>query len=147
MEKYTPEKKKTKNVIFFLHGGGYILGNSNNHRDWAIAQSHALGNGDVYMLDYRYAPDGRYPAALDDAVAAYKAILDAGVPAERIILAGDSAGGNLATVLALYCRDHGLPMPAVLVLYLLRVILSCFVELRRFDLSGVQVRRVERTQH
>lgn len=117
VEKYTPEKKKTKNVIFFLHGGGYILGNSNNHRDWAIAQSHALGNGDVYMLDYRYAPDGRYPAALDDAVASYKAILDVGVPAERIILAGDSAGGNLATVLALYCRDHGLPMPAVLVLY------------------------------
>ena len=117
VEKYMPDKKKTKNVLFFLHGGGYILGNSNSHRDWAIAQSHALGNGDVYMLDYRYAPAGRYPAALTDAVAAYRAILASGVPAERIILAGDSAGGNLATVLALYCRDHELPMPAVLVLY------------------------------
>lgn len=117
LEKYTPDQKGTDRVLLFLHGGGYIAGNSTNQRDWAIAQGHALGQGDVYMLDYRYSPEALYPTALDEAAAAYKAILAAGVPADKIVLAGDSAGGNLAAALSLYCRDHNLPMPGLLVLY------------------------------
>lgn len=117
VEKYMPEQKGTDRILFFLHGGGYIRGLSNSYRDWDIAQSHAIGQGDVYLLDYRIAPEAAYPDALHEAVAAYKAILDSGVPADRIVLVGDSAGGNLATVLALYARNHQLPMPGILVLY------------------------------
>lgn len=117
VEKYLPGQKGTDRVLFFLHGGGYIRGLSNSYRDWAIAQSRAIGQGDVYVLDYRISPDAVYPEALKEAAAAYKKILASGVPAEKIVLAGDSAGGNLATVLTLYARDHQLPLPGILVLY------------------------------
>lgn len=117
VEKYTPDRKGTDRILFYLHGGGYFEGLGGNHRDWAMALSHALGQGDVYLLDYRLSSEALYPAALDDAEAAYKAILASGVPADRIILGGDSTGGNLATALALYCRDNKLPIPGLLVLY------------------------------
>ena len=117
VEKYMPQKKGTDRVLFFLHGGGYVQGISNGYRDWAIAQSHALGDADTYLLDYRISPEAQYPEILNEAVAAYKAILSSGVPADKIVVAGDSAGGNLTTVLALYARDHQLPMPGLLVLY------------------------------
>ena len=117
LEKYTSFHKKTDKVVLQLHGGGYIQGNHNLHRDWAIARAEAMGSGTVYMLNYRFYPDAKYPAALEDAVAAYQAMLRSGIPAKDIVVMGDSAGGNLALALALYLRDHNLAEPGCLALY------------------------------
>ena len=117
LEKYTSPHRKTAKVILQLHGGGYIQGNHNSHRDWAIARAEAMGSGEVYMLNYRFYPEAKYPAALEDAAAAYQKLLSSGIPAENIVVMGDSAGGNLALALALYLRDHRLAEPSSLVLY------------------------------
>ena len=69
VEKYLPGQKGTDRVLFFLHGGGYIRGLSNSYRDWAIAQSRAIGQGDVYVLDYTvpcHRPGGCVCAGLPD---------------------------------------------------------------------------------
>ena len=65
----------------------------------------------VLTIDYRVAPEDPYPAALEDAVRAYNWLLDRGYPGNRIIVAGDSAGGGLALALCLYLRDHGIELP------------------------------------
>lgn len=117
LEKYTSRQRDTDKVILQLHGGGYIQGNSNRHRDWAIARSEAIGHADVYMLNYRFYPEVKYPAALEEAAAAYQELRRQGISAENIILMGDSAGGNLALALTLYLRDQKIPLPGSLVLY------------------------------
>lgn len=117
LEKYTSRQRSTDKVILQLHGGGYIQGNHNRHRDWAIARSEAIGHADVYMLNYRFYPEAKYPAALDDAVAAYQELRRQGIAANNIIVMGDSAGGNLALALTLYLRDQKIPQPGSLVLY------------------------------
>lgn len=117
LEKYTSRKRSTDKVILQLHGGGYIQGNHNRHRDWAIARSESIGHADVYMLNYRFYPEAKYPAALEDAVAAYQELLRQKISANNIIVMGDSAGGNLALALALYLRDKKIPQPGSLVLY------------------------------
>lgn len=117
LEKYTSRQRSTDKVILQLHGGGYIQGNHNRHRDWAIARSEAIGHADVYMLNYRFYPEAKYPAALDDAVAAYQELRRQGISANNIIVMGDSAGGNLALALTLYLRDQKIPQPGSLVLY------------------------------
>lgn len=117
LEKYTASHRQTEKVILQLHGGGYICGNSNLHRDWAIARAEAIGSGDVYMLNYRFYPEARYPAALEDAAAAYQELLHRGILPENIVVMGDSAGGNLALALALYLRANAIAEPGSLVLY------------------------------
>ena len=117
LEKYTADHKKNDKVVLQLHGGGYVLGNNDRHRDWAIARAGAMGSGEVYMLNYRFYPEARHPAALEDAVTAYQELLGSGIPAENIVVIGDSAGGNLALALGLYLRDHHLAEPSALVLY------------------------------
>lgn len=117
LEKYTSRQRDTDKVILQLHGGGYVQGNHNRHRDWAIARSEAIGNADVYMLNYRFYPEGKYPAALEDAAAAYQELLRLGVSAGNIIVMGDSAGGNLALALTLYLRDQKIAQPGSLILY------------------------------
>lgn len=117
LEKYTAAHHRNEKVILQIHGGGYIQGNHTLHRDWAIARAEAMGSGEVYMLDYRFYPEAQYPAALDDAVAAYQALLQAGIPPKNIVVMGDSAGGNLALALTLYLRDHAVAEPGALVLY------------------------------
>ena len=67
---------------------------------------------DVLSVDYRVAPEHPYPAALEDALAAYQWIMERGYPLEKLIVAGDSAGGGLALALCLYLRDHDMPLPA-----------------------------------
>lgn len=117
LEKYTSSHKKNDKVILQIHGGGYIQGNHNSHRDWAIARAEAMGSGEVYMLNYRYYPEAKYPAALEEAAAAYQELLKSGIPAKNMVVMGDSAGGNLALALALYLRDHNIAEPGSLVLY------------------------------
>jgi monoterpene epsilon-lactone hydrolase len=100
-----------RHVIFDIHGGALLFGGGEANVRFATA-AIALRTGRVaYGIDYRVPPDGPYPAALNDCIAAYRALL-AQVPADRIVVSGTSAGGNLAAALLLRARDEGLPMPA-----------------------------------
>lgn len=103
-----------RRVMLYLHGGGYTLGSPQTHQGLA---SHlaAATRGHVVLPDYRLAPEHPYPAALEDAVAAYRALLDRFKPA-HIVLGGDSAGGGLALCTAIALREAKLPMPAALLL-------------------------------
>jgi cation diffusion facilitator CzcD-associated flavoprotein CzcO/acetyl esterase/lipase len=99
-------------VILYLHGGAYCLGSPATHR--ALTARLALATGlRVFALDYRLAPEHRFPAAIDDALAAYRALCAEG----PVILAGDSAGGGLALATALALRDAKSALPAALVLF------------------------------
>ncbi|HVN42342.1 MAG TPA: alpha/beta hydrolase [Steroidobacteraceae bacterium] len=101
-------------AILYLHGGGYCTGSPATHR--AITGRLAkLCRASVFAADYRLAPEHPFPAALDDAVAAYRGLLDE-APARPITVAGDSAGGGLSVAAALRLREAGLPRPASLVL-------------------------------
>ena len=117
MEYLQPAKVSTGRVIYQLHGGGYIGPMKNIYRDFAVYYSKKSMGGDVLTIDYRVAPEYPYPAALLDAVAAYQWLLEERQYApEKIVVAGDSAGGGLALALVMYLRDHKIPMPAGLVL-------------------------------
>ena len=117
MEYLRPSGVFTGRVILQLHGGGYIGPMKNTYRDFAMQYSKRSLGGDVLTVDYRVAPRFPFPAALGDAVAAYGWLLEERhYAAEKIIVAGDSAGGGLALALVLYLRDHGLPMPGGMVL-------------------------------
>ncbi len=102
-------------VIYYLHGGAYLGGSTRTHRGLLAHFAKAAGC-EVVAIDYRLAPEHPYPAALEDAVAGYQELLAEGIPAERIVIAGDSAGGNLALVTAIALRDAGMALPAGLVL-------------------------------
>ena len=98
-------------VILYLHGGGYCMGSPSSHRRLVAALSTAA-KARVLSLDYRLAPEHPYPAAVDDAVAAYRWLLAQGVPATRVAISGDSAGGGLTLATLLALRDAGDPLPA-----------------------------------
>lgn len=98
-------------VILFLHGGGYVSGSPRTHRT-VTAELAKITHGRVLVPHYRLAPEATYPAALEDAWGAYWWLLEQGVPASRIVVMGDSAGGGLSIALLLALRDAGLPLPA-----------------------------------
>ncbi len=100
-------------VLLYLHGGGYCVGSPENYKGFTARIAAAAGARAV-VLDYRMADEHPYPAAVDDALAAYRALLDEGVEPQRIAVAGDSAGGGLTLALALAARSAELPLPAVL---------------------------------
>ena len=100
------ENPNTDKVILQLHGGGYIGAMRNAYRMFAGLYCEVSGGMSVLTIDYRVAPEHPYPAALEDAVAAYQYLLDEGWFAEQIIVAGDSAGGGLAMALCHYLKDH-----------------------------------------
>jgi epsilon-lactone hydrolase len=97
--------------ILYLHGGGFVIGSSSlyRHLTWRLA---AAGRARLLSVDYRLAPEHPFPAALEDAVAAYRWLLADGADSRRIAVMGDSAGGNLAFAMLLKARDEGLPLPA-----------------------------------
>jgi monoterpene epsilon-lactone hydrolase len=101
-------------VILYTHGGGYIAHSMATSRKLVGHLASAAG-ARALIPDYRLAPEHRYPAALDDAVAAYKYLLDTGHAPERIAFAGESAGGNLAAATIVRARELGLPLPAAYV--------------------------------
>jgi epsilon-lactone hydrolase len=111
-------------AVLYLHGGAYVLGSLDSHRHLGAAIARAT-EGTVLMLDYRLAPEHPFPAALDDALAAYRSMLNEGQPPSRIVIAGDSAGGGLAVATMLAARDEGLPLPAAAALIAPWVELSC----------------------
>lgn len=99
-------------VVLHFHAGGYLMGSSFSHRDFGGRVSRASG-ARVLLLDYRLAPENKFPAALDDALAAYRALIkDEGVDPAKIVLSGDSAGGGLALATTMVLRDEGDPVPA-----------------------------------
>lgn len=105
---------KREAAYFDIHGGAFILGGGEMCK--TLAQLRAAEHGvEVWAVDYRLAPAHSYPAALDDCMAAYRHVLGLR-RAEKIVVAGGSAGGNLAAAMLLRARDEGLPLPAGLIL-------------------------------
>ncbi len=100
----------SKSVLLYLHGGGYFGCSPETHRP--ITVSFAMHGFLVFAPDYRLAPENQFPAAVDDAVAAYRGLLKEGHLPENIVVAGDSAGGGLALSLLLALRESGTPLPA-----------------------------------
>ena len=102
-------------VLLYLHGGGYFACSPETHRP--ITSYFALHGFRVFAPDYRLAPENRFPAALDDATAAYRGLLAEGHPPHRIVVAGDSAGGGLAVALMISLRDSRGPLPIAAALF------------------------------
>jgi acetyl esterase/lipase len=109
-------------IVLHLHGGAFFAGSPNTHRALAAEMAIRL-QAEIYVLDYRLAPEYSYPAPMEDCLAAYKGLLAAGHSPEQILVAGDSGGSALALSLAVMLREEGLPQPAGLVL------ISPFVDL------------------
>lgn len=110
VEHLIPVKKNGK-AVFHLHGGGYAISLLDVYRDIAVMYSELAGGAEVFSVNYRVAPTDRAPAALDDAVAAYKWVLEQGFKGEDIVFIGDSAGGNLVLTTTLYLKENKLPLP------------------------------------
>ena len=100
-----------RHVVLYFHGGVYVMGDAALAAELA-SQVGRRTQAKVISVDYRLAPEYPYPAAVDDALAAYEALLHDGVAPADIILAGESAGGGLAVATLVNARDHGLPLPA-----------------------------------
>jgi epsilon-lactone hydrolase len=113
-ERLTPDGAGSGTVVLYLHGGGYCIGSLDSHRDLAGRIAVATGCT-VATLDYRLAPEHPFPAAVDDAIGAYRDLLAQGVLPGRIAVAGDSAGGGLTMALLLALRAAGVPLPAAAV--------------------------------
>lgn len=97
-------------TLLYLHGGGYFGCSAESHRPITVA--FALQGFRVFAPDYRLAPENPFPAAIEDATAAYRGLLAAGHSPQRIVVAGDSAGGGLALSLLLALRAAATPLPA-----------------------------------
>ncbi|MFL6137088.1 MAG: alpha/beta hydrolase [Frankiaceae bacterium] len=106
----TPPGADESRIGLWLHGGGYVYGSQRSHGSLVAEAGRAAGCAMVH-LQYRRAPENRYPAALEDALSAYEALLDEGRPPDGIVVGGDSAGGGLALATLLAAKDRDLPMP------------------------------------
>jgi monoterpene epsilon-lactone hydrolase len=100
-----------RHVVLYFHGGVYVMGDAFLAADLASQVGRRTG-ATVMSVGYRLAPEHPYPAAVDDALAAYDALLRNGTAPSDIIFAGESAGGGLAVATLVNARDHGLPLPA-----------------------------------
>ncbi|WIM09924.1 alpha/beta hydrolase [Enhydrobacter sp.] len=98
-------------AVLYLHGGGYAIGSINTHRRLAYDISAASAAA-ILVIDYRLAPEHPFPAALDDATAAWRWLAQQGFPAGRLAIAGDSAGGGLTIATLVNLRDRKLGLPA-----------------------------------
>ncbi len=115
MEWLESDSPESEYVLLQLHGGGYVGKMHNAYRNFAVLYSE-LGHGmPVLTIDYRVAPEDPYPAALEDAVSAWEWLLEKGYRADKIIVAGDSAGGGLALALGMYLKDHKKDLPCGLI--------------------------------
>jgi len=116
---YTPVGPGPHPAIVYYHGGGWVIGSLETHDHLCRALTNRCGSV-VISVDYRLAPEHPFPAAPNDSYTALRAVIDnaqeLGVDPERISVAGDSAGGNLAAVVSLMARDRGGPLPRAQVL-------------------------------
>ncbi len=97
--------------VLYVHGGGYVIGSIATHRG-LVARISAASGARALSVDYRLAPEHPFPAAVEDAVTAYRWLLANGGSAARTVIAGDSAGGGLTVATLLALRDSGDPLPA-----------------------------------
>lgn len=136
-------------AVLYLHGGGYVACSPRTHRPITSRLAHDTGLP-VLAARYRLAPEHPFPAPLEDAVAAYRWLLARGVPASGIVLAGDSAGGHLAAMLAGETCRLDLPTPAGLALFSPWVDLTCELSIQAQErahdpyISAASARRVAR---
>ena len=98
-------------IVLYLHGGGYVIGSPRSHRHLAAAIASA-GQATGLLLDYRLAPEHPFPAAVEDATAAYRWLLEQGIAPGHVVIGGDSAGGGLTVATLVALRDAGVPRPA-----------------------------------
>lgn len=98
-------------ALLYLHGGAYIFCSPRSHRHLVAALGRAA-NIPVLSLEYRLAPENPFPAAVEDSVAAFRFLMEQGIAPNRIVIAGDSAGGGLTIATMLSLRDQDLPLPA-----------------------------------
>jgi acetyl esterase/lipase len=101
-------------TLLYLHGGGYFACTPQTHR--SVTSAFALAGFKTFAPAYRLAPEHPFPAGLDDAVAAYRGLLESHTP-QQLVVAGDSAGGGLSMALLLSLRERGMPLPAAAVLF------------------------------
>jgi acetyl esterase/lipase len=111
-------------TVLYMHGGGYVLGSPETHRE-LVARIALASKARCVSIDYRLAPEHPCPAAVEDAAAAYRGLLDEGTPPASIVLAGDSAGGGLAVATLLRLVASGDPMPRAGVLLSPWVDMTC----------------------
>ena len=109
-----PRSAASSSVIIYLHGGAWVLGWYQNHRVLTARIGQATGSR-MLAVDYRLSPEHPFPAALDDCLAVYQGLLQGGFLPEQIVLAGDSAGANLALAAMISLRDSGKPLPVAAV--------------------------------
>ncbi len=102
--------EESKKVVLYFHSGGFCLGYGNNHRSFALTLSKVC-KVKVLAVDYRLAPENKYPASNDDCFKTYKWLLDQGYDPQNIIIGGDSAGAGLALMTLLSIRESNLPLP------------------------------------
>lgn len=110
-ERVTPQGVAAGRAMLYLHGGAYTAGSPRSHRPLVARLAEAARTVAV-VADYRLGPEHRFPAAVEDAVAVYKAMLADGAEPGKLVVAGDSAGGGLALALALALKGEGAPQPA-----------------------------------
>jgi acetyl esterase/lipase len=106
-----PKGAAEDRVVLGLHGGGFVTGSMYTHRKLFAHLAKAIG-ARALVPDYRRAPEHTHPAALEDALSAYRWLLDQGIKASHIVFTGDSAGGGLTVTTMLLARERGLPLPA-----------------------------------
>ncbi|WP_037602322.1 alpha/beta hydrolase [Streptacidiphilus rugosus] len=111
-----PENASGGGQLLYLHGGGYVIGSPETHA--GMVGELALRTGlRTLSVDYRLAPEHPFPGAVDDGLAAYRELLEAGTDPRELVLAGDSAGGGLSIATLLAAREAGLPQPAAVVVF------------------------------
>ncbi|MFQ5563858.1 MAG: alpha/beta hydrolase [Parvularculaceae bacterium] len=115
-EWHRPTGVRAQLTVLYLHGGGYVFCSPRTHRSLTCAMAREFP-AELFSLDYRLAPEHPFPAAVEDARAAYEWLLDGGVDPARLAVAGDSAGGGLALALLVALRDEGRSLPSCAVLY------------------------------
>jgi epsilon-lactone hydrolase len=111
-----PDDRRPAGTILYFHGGGFVFGSPETAMS-LTGNLVARTGSRAFSLDYRLAPEHPFPAAIDDAVGAYRALLDDGVAPSAVAFAGDSAGGGLTVTTCLAARAAGLPMPAAIVAF------------------------------
>jgi acetyl esterase/lipase len=125
-----------RHVVLYFHGGVYVLGDAFLAADLA-SQVGRRTSAKVISVDYRLAPEHPYPAAVDDALAAYEALLRSGTAPSDIAFAGESAGGGLAIATLVNAREHGLPLPAA------TLVMSPYVDLTLAGATMETTRKVD----